>query len=240
MSGADLAIGRNPDASPMMAYVGQTRCRALIEALAGHGIGEMVVRGELPARRSRFAHDPGAFRDWRAGRPFDVARWERDMRWMSYRGIVPDFVIVPDIVAGGLASLEWSGFWRDMVPDEFPAYLAVQDGMSAADVAPHLPRYAGIFVGGSLPWKLATGAMWADVARRHDLRCHIGRVGTADRVRWARDIGATSIDSCLPLRHRDHLSAFLAALGACAPFQTRGGAPIQPSTTPQLTLFTKP
>ena len=103
------------------------------------------------------------------------------MRWMSYRGIVPDFVVIPDIVAGGLASLEWSAFWRDTVPEEFRAYLAVQDGMTAADVVPHLTRYHGIFVGGSLHWKLATGAVWAELARRHGLGCHIGRVGTAAR-----------------------------------------------------------
>jgi hypothetical protein len=29
---------------------------------------------------------------------------------------------------------------------EFLAYLAVQDGMTAADVVPHLPRHDGIFV----------------------------------------------------------------------------------------------
>lgn len=197
----------------MIAYVGQTRSRALIATLVQHGIGEVVVRGELPARRPKFLHDCGAFRDWRAGRPFDVTRWHRDMRWMSYRGILPDFVVVPDIVAGGLASLAWSAFWRDTVPEEFPAYLAVQDGMTAADVVPHLPRYRGIFVGGSLPWKLATGAAWVQLASGHGLRCHIGRVGTAARVRWARSIGASSIDSCLPLRAGEHLAAFLAALG---------------------------
>ena len=43
------------------------------------------------------------------------------MRWMLYRDIRPDFVIVPDIVAGGLASLAWSAFWRNTVPAEFPA-----------------------------------------------------------------------------------------------------------------------
>jgi len=176
----------------MRVYVGQTRSRALIATLERHGVGEFVVRGELPVRRARFgfAHDNGAYRDWRAGRPFNVVRWERDMRWMAYRGIVPDFVVVPDIVAGGLASLDWSAFWRDVVPKEFPAYLAVQDGMSARDVIPHLPRYAGLFVGGSLPWKLSTGAAWVELARQHGLRCHIGRVGTAARVRWARMAGA--------------------------------------------------
>jgi hypothetical protein len=133
--------------------------------------------------------------------------------------------VVPDIVAGGLASLDWSAFWRNTVPAEFPAYLAVQDGMTAADVMPHLPRYSGIFVGGSLPWKLATGATWADLARVHGLGCHIGRVGTAARVRWASAIGATSVDSCLPLRHREHLTAFLAALGALSaiPFSSALG-----------------
>lgn len=199
----------------MIAYVGQTRSRALIEILNRHGIREVVVRGELPARRSRFMHDNGAYRDWRAGRSFNITRWDRDMRWMLYRGIVPDFVVVPDIVAGGLESLAWSEFWRDAVPDTFPAYLAVQDGMTAADVVPHLPRYDGVFVGGSLPWKLATGAAWARLAREHNLRCHVGRVGTAARVRWAYAIGATSIDSCLPLRAGEHLAAFLAALDAC-------------------------
>ncbi len=212
MSGSGLAIGHKPGASTMMAYVGQTRSPALIAELERHGIGECVVCGELPARRRRFFHDPGAYRDWRAGRPFNVCRWERDIRWMSYRGIVPDFVVVPDIVAGGLASLAWSAFWRDSVPSEFRAYLAVQDGMSVADVVPHLSRYHGIFVGGSLRWKLATGSVWAELARRHGLGCHIGRVGTAARVRWARSVGATSIDSALPVRAREHLEAFLAAL----------------------------
>ena len=85
--------------------------------------------------------------------------------------------------------------------------------MTEADVMPELRRYHGIFVGGSLAWKLATGAAWAKLARRRGLRCHIGRVGTADRVHWARSIGATSIDSALPLRAGEHLDSFLGALG---------------------------
>jgi hypothetical protein len=39
---------------------------------------------------------------------------------MFYRPIRPDFVIVPDIVAGGLASLAWSAFWRNTAPAELP------------------------------------------------------------------------------------------------------------------------
>lgn len=36
-----------------MAYVGETRSLALIAELESHGIGECVVCGELPARRTR-------------------------------------------------------------------------------------------------------------------------------------------------------------------------------------------
>jgi hypothetical protein len=199
----------------VIAYVGQTRSRALIARLDALGIGECVVRGELPPRRpGRFFHDCGAYRDWRAARPFDVARWMRDMRWMSYRGLRPDFVVVPDVVAGGAASLAWSALWRDAVPAEFPAYLAVQDGMTIDEVAAELDRYDGLFVGGTLDWKLATGGAWVSLAHAHGKRCHVGRVGTAARIQWARSIGADSIDSCLPLRHEEHLVAFVAALVA--------------------------
>lgn len=38
----------------MVAHVGQTRAPALIAELESHGIGECVVTGELPARRSKF------------------------------------------------------------------------------------------------------------------------------------------------------------------------------------------
>lgn len=32
--------------------------------------------------------------------------------------------------------------------------------MTAADVVPHLAMYQGLFVGGSLQWKLETSASW--------------------------------------------------------------------------------
>lgn len=155
----------------MMAYVGQTRSLALIAELENHGIGECVVCGELPARRSRFFHDPGAYRDWRAGQPFNVCRWDRDMRWMSYRGIVPDFV--PDIVAGGLASLEWSAFWRDTVPEEFRAYLGARrdDGGGRGPSLDALSRdlrrrIAPLEAGDRRPVGRAGASAWPGVSHR--------------------------------------------------------------------------
>lgn len=212
----------------MIAYVGQTRKRDLVRELARLGIGECTVRGELAPRRSPWFHDNGAYRDFTAGVPFNNGRWMRDMsriknldctpptsaNWFA----MPEFVVIPDQVAAGAASLQTSAFWRGWA-EGLPAYLAVQNGMTEDDVAAHLEEhadielpYAGIFVGGDLPWKQATSPAWVAFAHARGMRCHVGRVGPAERVRWARDIGADSIDSCLPLIHHQHLTAFLGAL----------------------------
>jgi len=59
---------------------------------------------------------------------------------------------------------------------------------------------------------------WIAAAKRLELRCHIGRVGTFRRVRWAMRLGADSLDSCLPLysvkdtARRSNFTRFLDAL----------------------------
>jgi len=57
----------------------------------------------------------------------------------------------------------------------------------------NLPRIRGA------PWQGSSRrGTWAKLARQRGLRCHIGRLGTAARVHWARSTGATRIDSALP------------------------------------------
>jgi hypothetical protein len=157
--------------------------------------------------------DNGAFGDWRAGRPFDAVTFARDLDRVAGAVVPPDFIVVPDKVAGGEESLGLSLSWRGAVARVGPAFLVVQDGMTEPLVAEALAAgFAGIFVGGTLPWKLRTGAAWVQLAQRRGLPCHIGRVGTPKRVAWARRIGATSIDSCLPLWSRENLQRFVAAV----------------------------
>ncbi len=69
-----------------------------------------------------------------------------------------------------------------------------------------------IFVGGSTGWKLANAQAWCHWAREMDMRCHIGRVGSSRRIRWARFAGADSIDSSLPLWSAAKLRVFLRGL----------------------------
>ncbi len=207
----------------MRVYTGQTRSRRAIALCERLGLGECCNRGELPPRRttSGWFLDCGAFTDWRAGREFDLVRWERDLRFVAYRLLAgklpaPDFVVVPDIVGGGAASLARSLELVDWVPPELPArYLVVQEGMAPAQVAEVLPHFSGLFVGGaSMAWKLETSPDWIALAHAHGRKCHIGRIGTLARLELARRQGADSVDSCQPLWNLDRLEAFGLAAGA--------------------------
>lgn len=202
----------------MQVFIGQTRSRKLIAELTKLGFGECTNRGEWPPRRYPNFLDNGAFSDWTNGRRFDQGAFLSNCESANVADIPPVFVVCPDRVATGLDSLAFSLDWLDSHASKFPAlswYLAVQDGMEVADVRAVMHRFAGVFIGGSLPWKIATGAQWVSLV--HDelgKRCHIGRVGTTKRVRWAMRIGADSIDSCTPLWAAANLQRFVNALEA--------------------------
>jgi hypothetical protein len=197
-------------------YVGQARGRKLIRELWSLGIGECTARGELPPARHPWFYDNGAFGDWKRKQPFQAEAFLRDIDAI-YRSIDrPDFIVLPDIVAGGVASLECSSRWVPRLRGLAPLYLAVQDGMTPKDVAPLFPDVAGLFVGGTVRWKVATGGTWVRLAHANDRRGHVGRCGSAKRIRWARGIDADSVDSSLPLWAKRNLSRFTRALeGRC-------------------------
>lgn len=196
----------------MIVYVGQTRSRALIAELTELGFGEITQRKEVPPRRRPWALDNGAFGDWGAGRPFNEDEYRAALAKVPSVDVRPDFVVVPDRVAAGLESLAMSLAWVEECRSFGRPYLVVQDGMSEFDVSDVIDRFDGIFVGGTLDWKITTGAAWVRLAHRHGKMCHIGRVGTPRRVAWARRIGADSIDSSLPLWSRGKMASFVAAV----------------------------
>jgi len=200
----------------MRVYLGQTRSRELCARLTELGFGEMTARGELFPRREPWAYDNGAFGDWKARRSFDAAAFRTDMRRLHEADVPPDFIVCPDIVAGGLESLDFSLAWTEEIRGDIPLYLAVQDGMRPADVNDYMDEFAGIFVGGTLAWKLQEGETWTGYAHALRIPCHIGRVGTPRRVQWAKRIHADSIDSCLPLWSTPQLLRFVEALSDSA------------------------
>lgn len=184
----------------------------------------------MPPRRYPFIVENGAFRDWQNARAFNVEEYEHHLQEVFEHWTTPYFIVAPDIVAGGTSSLEVSRRWLWRLVRLGPVYLCVQDGMTVEDVRAAVTGFAGIFVGGSAAWKLETLPQWCALAASLGLGCHVGRMGSGPRVRWARACLATSVDSCAPLWSARALRSFLAAL--TAPLQVVIGGVAAPPTIP--------
>ncbi len=200
-------------------YIGQTNSLSLIFRLNAFGFGECTQRGEMVRpireeigpRRLPWFFDNGAWGDFNNGRSFDEASYIKDLALLSQLER-PDFLVVPDLVAQGAASLAFSLQWASRLKGLAPLYLVTQDGQSARDVAEVLDQFDGVFVGGSLEWKIRTAKQWVALAHQHGKPCHIGRAGSVDRAKWALRIGADSLDSCLPLWSEKNLQRFLRSI----------------------------
>ena len=130
--------------------------RRNLAALRGAGWRLLVsARGVLRHESVPYALDNGAWTAFQKGQPFDEAAFVKALRML---GAAADWTVVPDVVAGGAASLDLSLRWMRTVLDESPrGMLAVQDGMGVEDVRGFLGPRVGLFVGGSTAWKLSSG-----------------------------------------------------------------------------------
>ena len=176
--------------------------------LSALGWGRMwIARRPVPYENEPWGFDNGAFRYHLAGIPFDGVAFLRRLERAHAVG-VPYLAVVPDIVAAGPRSLEFSLDWMPRLPRDWPWFLAVQDGMNEEDVAPLLCRLAGLFLGGSTAFKRTAGA-WCALAHRHGRRFHYARAGTLARLAHAREIGADSLDSSFPMWTKQRFDTFV-------------------------------
>jgi len=182
---------------PMKVYVGNEGRIQALSYLAQMGYGVLITaKYNDPDRFPYYCLDNGAYGAWRSGRKYDPKPFEASLKRFLEHERKPDFAVIPDIVAGGIKSLEHSISWLDKLPKEGQYYLAVQDGMTLDDLDDiSLKRIHGLFVGGTLKWKIKTGELWVKYAHSKNIRCHIGRAGTFNRIIWASRINADSIDS---------------------------------------------
>ena len=97
----------------------------------------------------------------------------------------PLFVAVPDRVSNAEETLRLWHVWHKKI--HFRRAFVAQDGHEAVDV-PH--GADAVFVGGSTDWKIKNAHKFKGVTPW----LHIGRVSTPNRLQWARDIGADSVD----------------------------------------------
>ena len=183
-------------------YVGSSTDRTkvdgsdtLYQMMSQREMGMMISapKWRIPEKSLPWALDNGAFTYWRKGEQWDETPFRRSVERIGDHP--PDFIIVPDLVGEGLRSLGFSCSYLHAL--DYPAllYLPVQDGLKVDHLCGRvLDMIGGLFVGGTMEWKEATGEMWVRFAHDHGLPCHIGRVGLK-RLEWAFRIEADSIDS---------------------------------------------
>jgi hypothetical protein len=152
------------------------------------------AKGVLRTEGFKYALDNGAWWAFNKGVPFDATAF---LAAFDKLGGGADFVVLPDIVAGGVRSLEFSLEWKRRLWQKCPFYLAVQDGMSTTTVAPHIgwgTGIYGIFVGGTTEWKERTMQDWGKLTQEKNCRLHVGRVNSARRIHLCEAAGANSFD----------------------------------------------
>lgn len=181
----------------MIGYASRTGTRRNLDVLRRAGWRLMVsAKGPLRTESFRYALDNGAWTAFQRGEAFDVPAFEKAVALLGSKA---DWIVLPDIVAGGLASLRFSLGWLDTLrnrPELRGTHylLAVQNGMEPRDIAARVGPEIGIFVGGDTSWKLATMATWARLAHERGAICHVGRVNTVRRIRLCAAAGADSFD----------------------------------------------
>lgn len=169
-----------------------------LRGLRAHGWGVVISRNDRRDPKGLpFWIDPGTYPDFCATprRPWDE-RAEGQYEGMLDRwGARADFVVLPDIVAGGLPSLDLSMRWQNRVLSVASLVLiAVQDGMEHEHLAPLVGPNVGIFLGGSTKWKLERMRYWGDFCHERGCYYHVARVNTEKRMAMANAAGAHSID----------------------------------------------
>ena len=183
-----------------MAYASRTGTKRNLRGLREAGWRLMVsAKGVLRTEGFSYSLDNGAWTAFQQGQPFDFPAFERAVDML---GAAADFVVAPDIVCGGLASLECSLEWLPELAGRCPLVLiAVQDGMTAADIRPHLSSTVGIFVGGSTEFKEQSLPMWGRLRVETSSYLHVGRVNSRRRIRLCALAGADSFDGSSASRY---------------------------------------
>lgn len=178
----------------MIGYASNTGTKRNLEALRIHG-WRILLTPDNPAPRAglRYAIDNGAWRAHKREEPFNEKAF---LDVVEPHGAGADFVVVPDIVAGGMKSFGFSLSWLSRLSGLKLLLFPVQDGMDVTEVCRMLRRetWMGIFLGGSTEWKLRTMPLWGAVAAALNRYYHVGRVNTRRRIRLCAEAGADSFD----------------------------------------------
>lgn len=193
----------------MLVLVGHTRSYKNIALIQRQGFGRMMCQDKpQPFQGEQWGFDNGAYSAWINGEPFDERAYA--IRLEAALGVgEPYMAIVPDLVAQGMDSLDYSLGWLAGLPHRWPWYLALQDGMSESAVGEVIELFNGLFLGGTDKFK-GSAQRWCDLAHSRGKRFHYGRAGTLVKLQHAYNVGADSCDSAFPLWTEERTIKFCA------------------------------
>jgi len=178
----------------VIGYASNTGTKRNLAALRDAG-WRIMLTPDNPTPREGLKHclDNGAWGAFQKGIPFDCGRFEK---LVDTAGLKADFIVLPDIVAGGGNSLAFSVSWLPRLNSYRSLLLPLQDGMDPKAVLAILRAWphVGIFLGGTTEYKLATMHDWGVAAAALGRWYHVGRVNSRRRIRMAAACGATSFD----------------------------------------------
>lgn len=196
----------------MIVYTSTCVSEADLQSVEEHGMGILFAATSsrfLPTKRVvgrgiPIALDNGAFSCWAAGHGWVEAAFTNLIKHCVSIGLGKEikWMVAPDIVMGGNASLEKSVHWARHHLDGWRCLLAVQNGMTPAKIHRHMKHFAGVFVGGNIEWKWTTAKEWTEYAHSLGKICHIGRAGETADLHRAEMLGADSADSSSFVRNK--------------------------------------
>ena len=178
-----------------MLYATRTGTRRNLDALRAAGwrlllspTGRMET---MRIERMPYALDNGA---WTAHQQRTSFEDDLFRRALDKFGAQADWIVVPDVVCDAAATLEAFDRWWTELRGAGLLLLALQDGMTDAQVASRLRPGVGLFVGGSTEFKERHALRWGALARQHSAYLHMGRVNTVRRMAIATEAGCHSVD----------------------------------------------
>lgn len=195
----------------LIPYASRTGTRSTLSLLEFFGWRLLVsATGMHYTHGFRYAIDNGAWTAFNQKRPFQADKFIEVCKKL---GKGADWIVVPDIVEGGLASLDFSLSWLAFVRDHGRhALLAVQDGMEPSTVEGLIGPTLGIFIGGSTEYKLGTMVQWSTYAWMKGAHCHVGRVNSPKRIAICAAASTMSFDGTCPTKFPIHIPKLSAAV----------------------------
>lgn len=178
-------------------YATSTTTLKNVDGLKNIGWG-LLITPDRPETHSfkDYAIDNGAWSAYSKGVSWNKIYEKRFRLICDVYGEKSNFIVCPDIVAGGYKSLDLSLKYLDYLTIYGTKVLIpVQDGIEpCSELYSVLSSKIGLFVGGTTNWKLNNLRTWSWVSEKTNSYLHVARVNSCKRMALCAALKINSFD----------------------------------------------